>query len=282
MTCNGDTRLEGVWGDEFIQGIMRMVNGLTHARGRQAFDNPEDCKKQSLHMKPLTIPHAPHPVHEHDAAHWQDLLSQVGRELAGPLTASLERVATLTTTGHIDRQGLKALRSEIDRARQAGMWCQQIARLAFGAIRQSHETVSLNRTVLSVFAHRTHELKDRGIEVTHVLQTMDIHLDPSMLFALLNALVDWCLDCAIGPVNVRIADQNGSDHAHLSCAFVHNPAAYSRLDTVSWHLLAETASALGLALGRRLEGRFVHLDMVFPSSTQITQPTVETAATAEP
>jgi hypothetical protein len=46
---------------------------------------------------------------------WQDLLGQVGRELAEPLTAALERVSTLTTTGRIDRHGLRALREEIER-----------------------------------------------------------------------------------------------------------------------------------------------------------------------
>ena len=45
---------------------------------------------------------------EAELVRWQELLGQVGRELAEPLTAALERVTTLTTTGRIDRAGLRA------------------------------------------------------------------------------------------------------------------------------------------------------------------------------
>src|SRR5690606_14266845 len=90
---------------------------------------------------------------------WQALLGRLGRDLAEPLTAALERVTTLASTGRIDHAGLRALREEVDRARQAGIRCQQIARMAAGRIRQSHERVHLTNTVQSVLAYRARELQ---------------------------------------------------------------------------------------------------------------------------
>ena len=68
---------------------------------------------------------------------WHELVSQIGAEIAAPLTAALERVNTLTSTGRIDRQSLRALREEIEAARQAGMIGQQLTRFASGRISQS-------------------------------------------------------------------------------------------------------------------------------------------------
>ncbi|HET8869827.1 MAG TPA: hypothetical protein VFM48_05240, partial [Aquabacterium sp.] len=97
---------------------------------------------------------SPPPVQPADPelARWHELASQIGRELAEPLTSALERITTLMTTGRIDRAGLRALRQEVEQARQAGIWSQQIARLASGRVRQSLEQVHLTHTVQSVLA----------------------------------------------------------------------------------------------------------------------------------
>ena len=76
---------------------------------------------------------------------WQDLAAQIGAEIASPLTAALERIHALTTPGRIDRTSLRALRDEVERARQTGMLGQQLARFASGRLRQSHERLQLDR-----------------------------------------------------------------------------------------------------------------------------------------
>ena len=67
----------------------------------------------------------------------------VGVEIAGPLTAALERINSPTSTGNIDRKGLRALREEVESARRVGMIGQQLTRFASGRIRQSHERLQL-------------------------------------------------------------------------------------------------------------------------------------------
>lgn len=219
---------------------------------------------------------------EPQPARWQDLLGQLGRELAEPLTAALERVTTLTTTGRIDRAGLRALRDEVDRARQAGIRCQQIARMASGRIRQSLERVHLTNTVQSVLAYRAREMQARNLQLSQSLLPLEIQVDASMLFGLLDALVDWWLDCAQGAVALRVQASPWPARAQLCSTFwyahadqaVPGPAeaASQRLDTLNWHLLEQTAQAMGLSLERRVDNRGEHthvtLTLSFPGALQ--------------
>ena len=211
-------------------------------------------------------------------AHWQELLGQVGRELAEPLTAALERVTTLTTSGRIDRAGLRALRDEVDQARQTGILCQQISRLASGRIRQSHERVHLTNTAQSVLAYRAREMQAKGVQLTQSLLPIEVQIDASMLFGLLNALVDWWLGCAHGTVALRIDTRNWPVRAQLSCAFTHqaheqpqglaasDDEVMARLDNMHWHLLAQTARVLGLVFDRQVAPHTVRLNIEFPGT----------------
>ena len=79
------------------------------------------------------------PPLEPDEGHWREIIGQIGTEVGLPLSAALERVTVLATTGKIDRAGLRMLREEIERARRAGMIGQQLARFASGRIRQTPE-----------------------------------------------------------------------------------------------------------------------------------------------
>jgi hypothetical protein len=205
-------------------------------------------------------------------AAWQELLSQLGRELAEPLTAALDRVTTLTTTGRIDRAGLRALRDEVERARQAGIWSQQIARLASGGIRQMPEHVDLTGTLQSVLAHRALELQAKCIGVTQHVSTQAVQADASMLYSLLNALLDWVLDTARGTVHLRLETGTWPDSALLHCQFEHQAAdaptapsdeAHARINTVRWHLLDQTARAMGTTLRREITPSGVHVQLSF-------------------
>jgi len=231
---------------------------------------------------------APKPSHEPDSdvqelARWHELLAQAGRELAEPLTAALERVTTLTTTGRIDRVGLRTLREEVDRARQAGIWCQQISRLASGRVRQTHERVHLTNTVQSVLAHRARELQGRGIHIVQSLQEVEVQIDASMLYGLLNALVEWWLGCCVqGMVEVHIDTRAWPSNGRLGCKFQHCPVDMPKgspdeglnpaLDSMNWHLLAQTARTLGLVLERQIGASQVRLTLEFPCTVNALMP----------
>src|ERR1700754_2484372 len=86
-------------------------------------------KEVSMDMSDIGRPQVPHAAapalngdgSANESERWHELVSQIGVEIAAPLTAAIERINTLTSTGKIDRQGLRALRDEVEAARQVGM-----------------------------------------------------------------------------------------------------------------------------------------------------------------
>ncbi len=209
-----------------------------------------------------------------DLMRFQELVAQVGRELAEPLTAALERVNALMSTGRIDRAGLKSLLSEMDRARQAGIWCQQISRLASGRARPSHERVHLTNTVQSVLAHRARELQGRGVQVVQTMAPVEVLADAPMLFSLLNGLVDWWLACAHGTIELRVDIKPWPAHGQLDVRLNHRPADLSdglqggevpsAVNGLTWHLIDQIAQSMGLKLERQVEAVSLSLSLEFP------------------
>jgi hypothetical protein len=208
-----------------------------------------------------------------DRERWRDLAAQIGAEIAAPLSAALERINTLSSTGQIDRQGLRELRNEIEAARQAGMIGQQLTRFASGRLRQSHERLQLAELVEGVLAHRTREAQSRGIVLAPTLKSAEVIVDASLLFSLINTLLDWALANAGSTVGLSIDMKPWPAHARLHCDFARRPAQLDdgarapavSMDSLAWRLLEQTAWTMGLGLERKdgADGRTA-LTLTFP------------------
>jgi hypothetical protein len=219
-----------------------------------------------------TLPGDDSPDHE---ARWPDLVSQIGAEIAEPLTAALERINTLTSTGRIDRQGLRALREEVEAARRIGMIGQQLTRFASGRIRQSHERLQLADVLAGVLAHRARETQARGIGLRPTLKPVEVVVDASLLFSLLNSTVDWALANAQSQIDFSIDIKTWPAHGRLACRFAHRPideltdgaaaTAPRGLDSLHWRLLEQTAWTMGLLVERQDESHTTTLTLEFPS-----------------
>lgn len=209
-----------------------------------------------------------------DQERWHELVSQIGAEIAGPLTAALERINTLSSTGKIDRAGLRALREEVETARQAGMIGQQLTRFASGRLRQSHERLQLADVLNGVIAHRNRESTARGLVLTPSLKPAEVIVDASLLFSLLNTTVDWALVNAHSQIDFAIDVKKSPVRAVLTCRFSHRPvdlladggsAVVPRsLDSVMWRLIEQTAWTMGLVVERRDESHLTTLTVEFP------------------
>ena len=212
-----------------------------------------------------------------DAERWHELVSQVGAEIAAPLTAALERIHVLTATGKIDRAGLRALRDEVEQARQVGMIGQQLTRFASGRVRQSHEVLQLEEVLKSVLALRTRETQARGIALKPQLKSARVIVDGSLLFSLLNATLDWALANAHAHIEYTIDYKTWPAHARLTCKFAHRPADQPddesvttstppRLDSLSWRLIEQTAWTMGLVVDRKEASGISTLVLEFPKT----------------
>ena len=211
---------------------------------------------------------------------WHTLVSEIGAEIAAPLTAALERINALTSTGQIDRQGLRSLREEVEAARQIGMIGQQLTRFASGRVRQSHERLQLNDVLGGVLAHRARETQARGIFLKPALKPAEVVVDAPLLFSLLNTTLDWALANAQSKIEYAIDTKAWPAHALLTCRFVHHPAdpldrgvatPPHRLDSLAWRLLEQTAWTMGLIVERHDEPLLTTLTLEFPrtASTEL-------------
>jgi hypothetical protein len=197
-----------------------------------------------------------------------DLVAQLATEVASPLTSALERVNTLVNTGSIDRIGVAALRDELEAARRASIVGQQITRFASGRIRQSPECLSLTQMLRDCLIQRGPETQARGIQLRQVLKPAEVVVDASLLFGLLQAVLDWSLEHAKTNIDFRIDMKSWPVHARMTCHFGHRPADqapneqgrvvdaepdlhYTRaLDTLSWRLVDRIARTMGLTIER--------------------------------
>jgi CheY-like chemotaxis protein len=212
----------------------------------------------------------------HDDLRWHELVSQVGVEVAEPLTAALERIHVLAATGKIDRAGLRALRDEVEQARQAGMISQQLTRFATGRVRQSHEVLQLEEVLKGVLALRTRETQARGIALKRDLKSARVIVDGSLLFSLLNATLDWSLANAHAHIEFGVDFKTWPVHARVTCRFANRPvdqvdesvtmAAPPRLDSLTWRLIEQTAWTMGLILERKDVAGVTTLVLEFPKT----------------
>jgi hypothetical protein len=210
--------------------------------------------------------------------HWPELMNQIGGEVGGPLWRALERVNTLATTGKIDRVGLRQLREDIERARRAGMLAQRLARLASGEISQAVERVALTQAMRDLLVQRGREISTRGIELQQSMRPAEVVVDPTLLHALLQAIVDWALDQTPGHIDVRIDRRDWSPNAFLTCQFAwpgpdfddglslpERPRALN-LDNLSWRLVQQIARSMHLKTSRLDDPDGSQLTVEFPQT----------------
>jgi hypothetical protein len=195
------------------------------------------------------------------------LVAQLGGEVANTLSAALERVNLLATTGRIERASLRALRDEVELARRIGIMGQQISRLRSGRVRLSSERLDLTAMTREALLQRGREIEARGIEVRQQLHPAEVQCDATLLFTLLQAMLDWAFEHAVGRIDFSIDMRNWPVHAQLHCAFPYRNAdevdsgtmpldgaadgSGPSIDTMSWRLVQQTASTLALPLTRR-------------------------------
>src|ERR1700739_2224724 len=201
------------------------------------------------------------PRPEPDEAHWREIIGQIGTEVGLPLSAALERVTVLATTGKIDRAGLRMLREEIERARRAGMVGTQLPPFASGRIRQSPEQISVTQMLREGLLQRGREATARQIEISQALKPAEVVADATLLYALMQAVVDWSLDLACKNLEFKIEMRAWPPYARLSARFAHASSdATDRLtpvgtplpslDSMSWRLVQQISWTLGLMLDR--------------------------------
>lgn len=217
------------------------------------------------------------PATAKDPAHWRLLIAELGAEIAHPLTLALERVNALISSGRIDRDGLRRLREEVEAARQMGMTAQLLARFASDDLNQSRERVGLIDALQSVLVHRKRETDPRSITVAPPTTAVDVIADASLMFNLLNTLIDWALAHAYSAIACEVGINDWNATARLTCRFRRADTADAAtpppkaLDSLTWRLLEQTAAAMQVGLARETAAAdvVVTLDFALAANAEI-------------
>jgi len=221
------------------------------------------------------------------AATSQHLAGQVGAEVAEVLSSALARVELMVRSGRIGQHSLASLRDEITQARHVAMLAQQVSRLAAGGVAQAPESLDLPQTLRDALRQRASAMAARGIEVRQLLQPADVVVDASLLFSLLQNLLDWAFEHTRSQaITLSTGLNTWPVHALLHCDFAwrapdrlapdaelaFEAARTERgdqpfeLDTMAWRLVAQAAQSMGVQISRQDTPWQVHLTLAFPGA----------------
>lgn len=209
-----------------------------------------------------------------DALDSPALLGQLGSEVATALTAALEQVNALATTGKISRRGLRELRENIELARRTGIMGQQVHRLASGRVRQNVERVDLTTVLRDALVQRRRQVQSLGFEVHQALGPAQVMADPTLIFTLVEALLEWSFEHARSAIDFRIDLNPWPVFARLSCGFGfvsdedldRNLITLdgSSVQTMSWRLLQQAAQTMDLSIRLSEDGAMARVTIEFP------------------
>lgn len=225
--------------------------------------------------KPTTqAPAAPAPAVASHAVDGHELLGQLGSEVASALSAALERVTTLATTGKISRRGLRELRENIELARRTGIMGQQVQRLAAGRVRQNVERVDLTAVLREALLQHRRHIQSLGFEVHQAFSPAQVMADPTLIFTLIEAMLEWSFEHARSSIDLRIDINPWPVFARLSCSFRflsdeqldRDALDFSgpNLQSMSWRLLQQTAHTMELPIKLEEDGARARLAVEFP------------------
>ena len=202
------------------------------------------------------------------------LLGQLGSEVASALSAALERVNALATTGKIGRKGLRELRESIELARRVSIMGQQVNRLASGRVRQQAERIDLTALLRDSLAQHKRQIESLGFEVRPLLGPAQVMADPTLIFTLVETLLEWSFEHARSAIDLRLELNEWPVFARLSAAFhslsdeqveqslVSFPE--STLQSMSWRLLQQAAGTMELPIRLEEDGASARVVIEFP------------------
>lgn len=193
------------------------------------------------------------------------LLGQFGSELAGPVAVMHDIVKTFSTTRHMAHAQMRQLLRAVEDAMQVARQSQQIARLAEGRLRQSHEPLRLDELVQQALTERTDAFDARGLAVVRNIKPVEIIVDPGLLSNLIDTAIGWSASSGKRLV-VSLGIKNWPEHGILALrtsGLTEAGAESLASDSLTWQLMHHTALTMGVTLEREVTGAEATLLMEF-------------------
>lgn len=177
---------------------------------------------------------------------WPDVLRQLGQEVAMSLNAATEQLERLNRLEPSLVRSLVPVTEAVERARQAGMAAQHVARLCDDPPPQHRELLNLADVVRAVLTARGEWLERRQVNVRRALVQTQVHADSSMLYLLVDELLHWAGQTTDSvAITVDRSSRTRRPRLRVSawCNPSHMPEPVWR--SIRWTLWHQLARALG-------------------------------------
>ncbi len=178
---------------------------------------------------------------------WPDVVRQLGQEVAMSLNAASEQLERLNQLEPSLVRSLVPVTESVERARQAGMAAQHVLRLCEDPPPQQRELLNLADVVRAVLTARADWLQRRQISVRQGLAQTRVYADASMLYMLVDELVQWAGQMA-ADVTITVDRSGRTGRPRLRVAAWCDPAqvpepVWRSIRWTLWHQLAYTVGA---------------------------------------
>ena len=214
------------------------------------FSNAQD-RSAAPQATDRRAPGSPAAAHAPDAdplgPSWQDMVRQLGEEVATSLNTANEQLARLNRLEPGLVRSLAPVQDAVERARQAGMAAQHVLRLCEDPPPQRREVLNLADVAHAALTARGDWLRLRRINVRKGFSPAPVFADAALLYQLIDEMLLWVgqLGADIA-VSVEPAHASGRPRVQVISQRAPSaaPAAVWRgVRWVLWHQLARTLEA---------------------------------------
>ena len=201
------------------------------------------------------------------------LAGVIGSELSEPLAAMQYVLHAFTHARRINHSQITLLESSLQAARAVAMQSQQIARLAGGRLRQSHERLKLDELLRDALLQRTNIFHQRGVEIYHSLKPVEVIVDAGLLSSLIDAAIDWAMGVGHRLV-VTLEMKNWPEHGMLLIKASEavgggvSREEHPERETLIWYLFSEIAHTMGVSIDRVNSTNEVSVMVEFPRTVR--------------
>jgi hypothetical protein len=231
--------------------VQNLVKSLSNAVNRYDVRRPTGAPEKAV--APASASQAAPDLPAQPVLH-PEILGTMGEEIAHNLTQALEMIVELASQPRGSAQTLAKTHFLIDRMRRKAMSMQQISRLAQNRVRQSHEKLTLSEVVQHVLEDRKVEHAASSLVIDTRYKKVEIIVDPGLLMSLISTALDWVTEFGT-VVRISTTMKNWPQHGQLTFSSAQGVRTQEDIDrksnvnqSIAWHLLQQTAQAMGVGL----------------------------------
>lgn len=192
------------------------------------------------------------------------LAGVIGEQLSSPLASMGQIIEYFRETKSISSAQMQLLESSLESARTAARQSQQIARLATGRLRQSHERVKLDVILRDLLRDYAGVFRQNGVELYQKIKPVEVIVDPSLLSSLIDAALGWAVSMG-RHLLISLELKNWPEHGLLliksgdRVATAPDGAGINQGENLGWYLLSETARAMGVSVEKTVQEHEISL-----------------------